>query len=188
MSLRDLGRGLGRIVGTDLVTGTGTNEPRGFMVGAAAGAGSVTTGGSLIAPTMETLIGCQYGIVDGYRNQHTGWLMKDSTAGTLRKLRDGAGGTIGQFLWAPSLVAGQPDFLLGYPVFTDTNVATAGSDARIIAFADFSAYYIRQVGNPVIELDRSRYFDTDQTAVRAKHRVDGDLIDTAAVCTVLQNV
>lgn len=185
---RDIGRSLGRLIGTDLVSGTGSGKPRGLMIAAAAGGGSVTTGGSLIGPTYDSLVSLVYGLTDAYRGTSAGWVMKDSTAGTIRKLRDGAGGTIGQPLWQPSTVLGQPDTLLGYPVFTDTNVAAQGSNARIIAFADLSAYYIREVGNPVIEVDRSVYFATDEVAVRGKHRVDGDLVDTAAVVTMLQNV
>lgn len=189
---RDLGRGLGRVVATDLVVGTGTAEPLGIMA-ATTGAGTIATGGSLIAPTVEKLIDLQYSVVDAYRSSgSSGWLMHDSSAGTLRKLRDGAGGTIGNFLWEPSLTSGimngTPDRLLGFPVYTDSNVASAASNAKIIGFGDFSTYYIRTVGNVVIESDSSRYFDTDQVAVRAKTRVDGDSIDTTGFNILKQSV
>jgi HK97 family phage major capsid protein len=118
--------------------------------------------------------------------------MNDSTAGTLRKLRDGAGGTVGAFLWDPSLTngvqGGQPDRFLGKPVYTDSNVAAQASNAKTVAFGDMSAYYVRTVGNVVIERDDSRYFDTDQVGFRGKLRVDGDLIDTAAVNIIKQSV
>jgi len=187
---RDMGRALGRIIDTDLVVGSGTNEPNGIMT---AGSVRVTTGGSLITPTYDTLVNAVYSIADTYRTSGSaGWLMADSTAGTIRKLRDGAGGTIGAVLWEPSLtnglVNGQPDRLLGYPVFTDPNVSAAGSANRTMAFGDMSAYYVRQVGNPVIEADSSFGFDKDLTTFRAKWRVDGDLIDTAAVTVVRQAV
>ena len=184
---RDMGRAVGRVVDADLTVGTGTGEPKGLM---AAGSVRVTTGGSLIGPSYDKLVDTVYSIADAYRTTGTaGWLMGDSTAGTLRKLRDGAGGTIGAVLWEPSLTngiqGGQPDRLLGYPVFVSANVASAGSAAKTIAFGDMAAYYIRTVGNPVIEADSSYGFNTDTTYFRAKWRVDGDLIDTGAV-TVLQ--
>lgn len=184
---RDMGRGLGRVLDADLTVGTGTGEPKGIM---AAGSVRVTTGGSLITPTFEKLVDVVYSIADAYRTTGSaGWLMSDSTAGTLRKLRDGAGGTVGAVLWDPSLTngiqGGQPDRLLGYPVFTSANVANAGSAAKSIAFGDMSAYYVRTVGNPVIEADASYGFNTDTTYFRAKWRADGDLIDVGAV-TVLQ--
>jgi len=187
---RDMGRALGRVIDTDLVVGSGTNEPNGIMT---AGSVRVTTGGSLITPSYDVLVNAVYSIADEYRqNGSAGWLMADSTAGTIRKLRDGAGGTIGAVLWEPSLtnglVNGQPDRLLGFPVFTDPNVAASGSANRTIAFGDMSAYYVRQVGNPVIEADASFGFDKDLTTFRAKWRVDGDLIDVNAVTVVRQAV
>ena len=186
---RDIGRALGRVIDTDLVVGSGSGKPRGVMTAAgAAGAGSVTTGGSLITPTYDTLINAIYALNDSYRANGAVWLMRDSTAGTIRKLRDGAGGTVGAPLWEPSLTAGQPDTLFGYPVYTDPNVAAQGSNARVVAFLDPTAYYVRQVGNPVIEADRSRYFDTDETGYRGKWRVDGDLADLGAVSSIVQNV
>ena len=69
-----------------------------------------------------------------------------------------------------------------------SNVAALGSDAKTVAYGDFSAYYIRTVGNIVVERDDSRYFDTDQVGVRGKWRVDGALIDTPAVNCLHQNV
>jgi HK97 family phage major capsid protein len=189
---RNIGRALGRIIATDLVVGTGTNEPNGIMT-AINGSGTIATGGSLITPTVEKLIDLQYSVNDEYRNSpDAAWLMNDSTAGTLRKLRDGAGGTVGAFLWQPSLtqgvIGGQPDRLLDKAVYTDPNVAAQGSNAKTVAFGDMSAYYVRTVGNPVIESDGSRYFDTDQIGFRGKWRVDGDLIDTTAVNIIKQSV
>ena len=85
-----------------ILAGAGTNAP-------------IKTGGSLIAPTVEKFIDLQYSVADSVR-QRGSWLMHDSTAGSIRKLRDGAGGTIGAFLWEPSLTAGlqsgQPDRFL----------------------------------------------------------------------------
>jgi HK97 family phage major capsid protein len=157
------------------------------------GSGTIATGGSLITPTVEKLIDLQYSVNDEYRSSpDAAWLMNDSTAGTLRKLRDGAGGTIGAFLWQPSLtngiINGQPDRLLDKPVYTDPNVAAAGSNNKTVAFGDMSAYYVRTVGNPVIERDDSRYFDTDEIGFRGKWRVDGDLLDTTAVNVLKQSV
>jgi HK97 family phage major capsid protein len=187
---RDMGRALGRVIDADLVVGSGTNEPNGIMT---AGSVRVKTGGTLLTPSYDVLVNAVYSIADEYRQGGSaGWLMADSSAGTIRKLRDGAGGTIGAVLWEPSLtnglVNGTPDRLLGYPVFTDPNVAAAGSNAKTLAFGDMSAYYVRQVGNVTIEADASFGFDKDLTTFRAKWRVDGDLIDVNAVTVVQQNV
>ena len=89
---KDLGRSSGRVVDTDLIVGTATAEPLGCMIAlAGGGAGSVTTGGSFINPTYETLVDVLYGVNDEYRSSgNAAWLMRDSTAGVVRKIRDGS--------------------------------------------------------------------------------------------------
>lgn len=188
----DLGYALGRVIDADLVVGTGTNEPTGMTILAGAGTNApIKTGGSLVAPTVEKFIDLQYSVADSVR-QRGSWLMNDSVAGSIRKLRDGAGGTVGAFLWEPSLTAGlqsgQPDRFLGNPVYSDTNCAAAGSNAILATFGDFSEYVIRTVGNPVIESDASRYFDTDETGFRGKWRVGGNHRQVGYLNTLVQNV
>lgn len=189
---KDVGRALGRKIDADLVAGSGSGAPNGLMT-ALVGSGTIATGGSLITPTYEKLVDLVYSVNDEYRNGGSAaFLMNDTTAGTLRKLRDGAGGTVGAVLWEPSYQTGiqatTPDRLLGYPVYTDPNVASQASNNKIVAYGDMSAYYVRTVGDVAIESDASRYFDTDQTGVRGKWRVDGDLIDTTAANAMKQNV
>jgi HK97 family phage major capsid protein len=189
---RDMGRGLGRLTATKYVTGGGSSDPEGLMT-AIVGAGTIATGGSLITPTVEKLIDLKYSVADEYRNGGSaGWLMHDSTAGTIAKLRDGGGGTVGAFIWEPSLTngiqGGQPDRLLGHPVYVDSNVASQGSNAKSVAFGDFSAFYIRLVGNPTVERDDSVKFAEDQAAFRIKVRTDSGLIDTGAFNAIKQSV
>lgn len=190
---RDLGRGIGRLVDTDLVVGVGTANPKGMTILAGAGTNApITTGGSLIAPSYEKYIDLIYSVNDAYRQEGAAWLTKDSNVAVMRKLRDGAGGTIGQPMWEPSLTAGllngQPDRFLGYPVYSDANCAAAGSNAILATFGHFGEYVIRTVGNPVIERDDSVYFATDQVAYRGKWSVDGDHLDVSALNTLVQNV
>lgn len=189
---RDIGYALGRVIDADLIVGTGSSEPTGMTLLAGAGTNApVTTGGSLIAPTVEKYIDTQYAVNDAYR-ANAKWLLKDSTAGTIRKLRDGAGGTVGAFLWEPSLTNGlkdgTPDGFLGSPVYTDTNCAAAGSNAKLATYGDFSTYIIRTVGNPVIERDDSVYFATDEVAFRGKWRIGGNHRDVSAFSQLVQNV
>jgi HK97 family phage major capsid protein len=72
---RNIGRGLGRVIGIDLPVGTGSGEPRGLMTALAAGAGSATTGGSLIGPTYERILDTAWTVNDSYRTSlSAGWL------------------------------------------------------------------------------------------------------------------
>ena len=189
---RNIGRAVGEVIGTDLAVGTGSGQPNGVMT-AIGGAGTIATGGSLIDPTYEKLIDLQYSVNGNYRRRpSTAWLMRDLTAATLRKLRDGAGGTVGAVLWQPSLTNGiigaEPDLLLGHPVWTDPNVASLASNAKVIAYGDFSAYYIRTVGNFLLQRDDSIGFKTDLVSFKGKWRVDGDLIDSTAINVMKRSV
>jgi len=190
---RDIGRAIGRLADTDLILGTG-GITGGLMSSAIVGAaGTVSTGGTVtnLYTAVNGFISAVYGVNDEYR-QRGAWLMRDATAGELRKVRDGAGGTVGAFLWQPSLtnglIEGTPDRFLGYSVYTDPNVASLASNARIAAFGDFSSYYLRTVGNVMLESSTERYFDTDQTGFRGKWRLDGGYIDTTAVVLVKNSV
>ena len=191
--VRDIGRGMARTIDTDLVIGVGTANPKGMTILAGAGTNTpITTGGSLITPSYEKFVDTVYSVNDAYRAMGAAWLMKDSSAAVVRKLRDGAGGTVGAVMWEPSLtnglINGQPDRFLGYPVFTDPNCATAGSNAIFATFGAFEEYVIRTVGNPVVERDDSVYFATDQAAFRGKWRVDGDHLDVSALNSLVMNV
>lgn len=190
----NIARAIGQVIDADLVVGTGTGEPNGVMTAAIVGSnGTIATGGSLIDPTYEKLVDLVYSVNGNYRARgNTAWLMRDLTAAVVRKIRDGAGGTLGAAMWEPSLVQGiqgaEPGLLLGYPVFTDPNVASLASNAKVIAFGDWSAYYIRQVGSLVVERDDSRYFDTDEVGFRGKWRADGDVIDLTALNLMKRSV
>ena len=188
---QDIGYALARVIDADLVAGTGSSEPTGMTILAGAGTNApVKTGGTAIAPTVEKFIDTQFSINDQYR-RNAAWLMKDSIAGTIRKLRDGAGGTIGAFLWEPSLTSGlkdgTPDRFLGSPVYTDPNCQDAGTDKVLATYGDFSQYTIRTVGNPTVERDDSVYFATDEAAFRGKWRVGGNHRQVGALNTLKQS-
>jgi HK97 family phage major capsid protein len=188
---RDIGYALGRRVNVDLVIGDGSSKPTGMFVLAGAGTNApITSGGSLVAPTPEKWIDTQFSINDNYR-QRAAWLMKDATAGSVRKLRDGAGGTVGAFLWEPSLTQGllngTPSTFLGSPVYTDPN-CTAGTNVQVAVYGDFSTYAVRTVGNPVIDRDDSIGFKEDSVWYRGKWSVDGDHRDVSAFGVLKQTV
>lgn len=184
---RDLGRAVGREVNRAVMTTLIASA----FTGAA---GTVATGGTLITPTFEKMVDMEYSINDAYRSStSTAWLFKDSTAAILRKLRDGAGGTEGAPMWQPSLQGGisglrTPDRFFGYPVFTDPNMAASASAAKIIAFGDWSGYYLRTVGDVMIERNDSRFFDTDEVAFRGKMRVASGAQDLTALNWMRQSI
>ncbi len=188
---QQIGRALGEVTAATYITGTGSSEPNGVMT-AIGGAGTVATGGSLIDPTFEKLIDLVYSVNGNYRARGAEWLMRDLTTAVIRKIRDGAGGTTGAFIWQPSptvgLAGGEPDRLLGYAAHTDPNVASLASNAKVIAFGDFSSYYIRDAGSVRLERSDDYLFNKNQVAFRGLLRTDGDLIDSNAINIMKRSV
>lgn len=182
---RNIGRALGIITATAYATGPGsTTGPNGVITAAT---GSVVTGGSLITTSFEDLINLQHSVATPYR-RNGAYVVNDLTAGTLRKLREDAGGTTGQFLWQPAVALGMPDMICGKPIYTDTNIATHGSNAKVAAFGDFQSYYIRDAGSVRLERSDDYAFNVDNVTFRGVIRTDGDLIDVNAVKILKQNV
>jgi len=193
---RQIGRAIGQVTATAYVTGTGSSQPQGIE-GAITGAATIASGGSLFGlpagQELEKLIDLQYSVVDSYRQlPSTAWLMRDLTGARIRKIRDGAGGTAGQFVWQPSptvgAIGGQPDTFLGDPVYFDPNVASMASNAKIVYYGAWEAYYIRDTRNFRLERSDDLYFDKNQVAFRGLLRTDGDLIDANAINALKQSV
>lgn len=171
------GRALGNASGAHFVTGTGTTQPFGIVVGASSG----VVGGAGVAGafTSDNIIDLYYSVIAPYRNSSScGWLLKDSTVGFLRKLKD----TTGQYLWQPGMQVGAPDMLLGKPVYTDPSVAAVALSAKSVVFGDLSQYFIRIAGGVRFERSDDFAFNTDLVTYRALLRADGVLVDqTGAV-------
>ena len=184
---RDIGRAVGRQINTAIMT---------EVIGSAftGAAGTASTGGSLVGPTFSNLVDLEYSVNDAYRSSSSaGWLMNDSTAGAVRKLRDGAGGTEGAPLWQPSLQGGiaglrTPDTLFGYPVFTDPNIAALASNSKSIFFGDWAGYYVRTVGSLMIERNDSVFFATDEVGFRGKWRSASGAQDLTAINVMKSSV
>ena len=176
---------IGVAVDTAYVAGTGTTQPTGFAgaataaLTAATGTGSTTglpTSGSVTGA--DVLVELYHSIIPQYRPRAS-WIMHDSTVKVVRKLKD----TTGQYLWQPALVAGQPDTLLGRPVFPDPHMDQIGATKIPIAFGDFGGYFIRDVTPLRFERSDEFAFGTDLVSFRALYRTDGVLADTSAVKT-----
>lgn len=173
----DLGRALGRVTGQAYATGAGsTTGPQGIMT--AAGTGKTGGTGVVGVPTIAELTDLAYSLGDpGYRANAV-WVMRDATAGKIRNLTN----TSGDFLWQPSVQAGQPDRLLGYPVIIDPFVAATGTASNSVLFGDVaSAYVIRDAGSIRLESSTDYAFANDLTTWRAVLRTDADLRDSNAV-------
>jgi HK97 family phage major capsid protein len=93
--------------------------------------------------TADTIINLVYQLNSRYR-ANARFAANTLTQGHLRKLKD----SNGQYLWQPSLQAGQPDRLLGYELFTWEELGNPTTSAAFpVAFGDFNKAYTLALRN-----------------------------------------
>lgn len=137
--------------GTAVLTGNGSNKPTGMLnttpvttsdeatVKRAAAAYQYLLGGdnSPASVDADSLIDLMYALNSSYRASGT-WIMNSITTSQVRKLKD----STGQYLWQPSLQAGQPDMLLAKPISTWEQMSDPLGGSFPVAFGDFSQGYL----------------------------------------------
>lgn len=170
---RRAGFRIGRAQNADFVKGVGsTTEPAGLFAGATVGE---TAAGTTVI-TLDEVIDLTYSVIGPYRRGAV-YIANDSTHAALRKIKD----ENGQYLWQPSVQAGEPDMLNGYPIYADPDVDAIAADKRPLGFGNVRlAYTIRDAGGVAVKFLVERYADTGQVAWRVQQRSDGDLIDANA--------
>ena len=164
----DLEGFLAREVGIALGVATGTAQPKGLVTCATLG----KTAAAVAAVTMDELIDLQFSVTPLYR-ANGAYVMNDSTAAACRKLKD----TTNQYLWQPAVQAGQPDLLLGKPVWIDPNIAALATGAKTVLFGDISRFFIRDAKGIRFERSDEYAFGNDLVSFRALMRTDSNLID-----------
>lgn len=172
---RNCGIALGTAINAKLTVGTGTNEPKGVVAAAGSATLGTVAGGS---PNFDDLITLAYSVNSAYRRMPgTAFMANSTTTAAVRKLKD----TDGQYLWQPSQQVGQPSTVLGYPWIENPDVVTYGSAAKSVIFGHLPSYYVRQVRGIEISNSTEFAYDKDLVTYRALVRVDGNLVDTAAI-------
>lgn len=138
------------VEGTAVISGTGSSQPKGFLnatpvttddfaspMRAAAALEYIPVTGSPIGIAADDLISLVYTLNSQYRSG-AAFVMNSLTTAIVRKLKS----TQGEYYWQPSLQAGQPDSLMGYPVETWEQMPAATSNLFPIAFGNFRRGYV----------------------------------------------
>lgn len=165
----ELARAFGVAEEEAFCVGTGTGQPTGIFTENGGTVG--VTAGSATAITVDDLIDLVYSLKSPYRRNAV-FLMKDITVSSLRKLKD----SNGAYLWQPSVQVGQPDRLLGYPLYTSPYVPAATADALPIAFGDFANYWIADRMGRTVQRLNELYAGNGQVGFISTERVDGKVI------------
>lgn len=155
--------------------GDGTGKPTGIF-NATGGATLGVTSASATAITFDELMDLFYSLKSPYRRNAV-FVTNDATVKAIRKLKDGNG----QYLWQPSLTAGQPDTLLNRPIKTSTYVPTIASGAKVVAFGDFGYYWVADRQGRSFQRLNELFAATGQIGFRATQRVDGKLVLPEAI-------
>ena len=129
----------------------------------------------------DDIVSLVYAHKSPYR-RNASFLTHETTVAALRKLKD----TNGQYLWQPSLVAGQPDRLFGYPIHTSPYVPTVAAGALTLGFGDYANYWIADRQGRAVQRLNELYAATGQVGFLASQRVDGKLVLTEAVKVLVQ--
>lgn len=133
--------------GLAFVSGNGVNKPSGFLtyVTGAANAsvhpwGVIPTGvtaASATAVASDEILDLVYSLPSEF-TADARFVMNRNTMGKVMKLKDSAG----WYLWQPSLQAGQPSLLAGYPLTEMAAMPNMTTGAFPIAFGDFRRGYL----------------------------------------------
>jgi len=155
--------------------GDGSGKPTGIL-NATGGAELGVTAASATAVTVDEVMDLFYSLKSPYRKNAV-FVMNDATVKAIRKLKDGNG----QYLWQPSITAGQPDTILNRPVKTSAYVPTIASAKKTIAFGDFGYYWVADRQGRSFQRLNELYAATGQVGFKATQRVDGKLILAEAI-------
>jgi HK97 family phage major capsid protein len=129
----DLAEEFARIEGEAFVNGDTIKKPEGFLFNANV---PQVASGSATTVTADGLIDFLYALPAFYRNR-SAFMMNSTTLAAVRKLKDGQG----QYLWQPTVAAGQPSTLLGRPVIEANDMPDTAAGTTPIALGDFVSGY-----------------------------------------------
>ena len=172
---REFARRIGTKEEEAFFTGDGSGKPTGILA-ASGGAGLGVTAAATSAITFDEIMDLYYSLKSPYRRNAV-FVTNDATVKAIRKLKDGNG----QYLWQPAVTVGEPDTLFGRPVRTSSYVPTIASGAKVLAFGDFSYYWVADRQGRSFQRLNELYAVTGQVGFKATQRVDGKLILAEAI-------
>ena len=171
---RKAGRFLGNQIGAVLAVGSGSSAPQGISkctVG--------VTAASTTATTADEVFDTQHSLLAPYR-KNAAWFVNDTWLKGVRKLKS----TTNDYLLQPGLAAGQPDTLLGSPVYIEQLDAPA--TGKVVAvYGDPQAYTVRRTPLTITVL-RERFADVGDIGFKVNTRIDAKITDSVGLRSLKQ--
>ena len=177
-----------RAEGMAFVKGTGTNQPLGFIsspnattadgvrpIGTLQTIGTGVAGAFPASNPADKLIDLVQTLRSPYR-QGAVFVMNSATASAIRKFKT----SDGAFLFQPSLAAGQPATLLGYPLIEAEDMPDVAANSLSIAFGNFKAGYVIAERNATTIL-RDPFTNKPYVHFYATKRCGGQVVNSEAI-------
>ena len=171
---KEFARRIGAAEEEAFFVGDGKGKPTGIL--AAGGAEVGVSAASATAVTMDEIMDLFYSLRAPYRRNSV-FIMNDSTVKALRKLKT----QNGDYIWQPSVQLGEPDRLLGRPIYTSTFMPGLEAGAKGILFGDLGYYWVADRQGRKFKRLNELYAPTGQVGFLSSERVDGKLILPEAV-------
>jgi len=174
---KEFGRRIGAKEEEAFFIGDGTGKPTGVFHATGGASDGVTTTGAGI--TFDDVMDLFHSLKSPYRKKAV-WALNDSTVKALRKLKDGNN----NYIWQPSVQAGVPDMILNRPYYTTSYAPVLEGGNKVMAFGDFSYYWIADRQGRSFKRLNELFAATGQVGFLASQRVDGKLILSEAIKTM----
>lgn len=170
---------IGRIANTHLTTGDNSSKPQGIVIGATSGKVSA----SATAVTFPEIIDLVHSVNPAYRKSPScRFMMHDNILLYLKKLTVGSSTANARPLWAPGYDVQAPATIDGFQYIVNQDMASSvATNQKIILFGDMKQYAVRLVNDVRAYKLEERYRDLDQTGFISFMRMDGRILNSAAI-------
>jgi HK97 family phage major capsid protein len=165
--LKEFGRIFGVAEDAAFIAGDGSGKPQGVVTAAETGKQTVSTS----AITTDELIDLYYSLDSPYRANAV-FIAHPTTVAAIRKLKN----SDGDYVWQPGLTSGEPDRLLGCPIYTSSAVPQIAPGNKVVVFFDPNYYVIADRGGLSIAVLKELYAGNGYIGYRGTLRVDGKLV------------
>ena len=170
--------------------GTGSNQPQGITSASLTAGDTLGTIGTL---TADELIDFVYALPVKYRKSPTCAIVAhDSFFKAVRKLTEKvttttSGAAATAYLWEPSYQAGEPDRLLGIPVYASPYAQTFGTtaSATLAVIGDFQHFVMAERSGMEVQVLRELYAGNGQIGYMGEMRLDAKIARTDAFRTLV---
>lgn len=154
------------------LNGSGVNQPLGMFTASNDGISTsrdVSTGNTTTSMTFDGLKAAKWSVKTQYWPRLQ-WVFHRDGGEQIDKLKDGDG----QYIWQPSVVVGQPDRLLSFPVnFSEYAPNTFTTGLYVGLLGDMSQYWIADALSMEMQRLNELYAGTNQVGFIVRSETDG---------------